>query len=368
MQQYRIEFFELATISRKLRFVYRDFSTDLAIDDDYIAIQTTVVEINATELVRAGQFIRILRDEEDYFFGIVSDAEPGTYTTRVSFRPFLSIFDADILFNVLNQWRDDNITHRTLENTLLYYINSYFIDNDDNYQNYPVSSVTLTSSTVEWNMGIVPDNDDTIYASINLYRELIVRALKEFGVAINVIPEFSQGTFSLKIGTFEEKKHIDADLKNVNIRTFKVNERPTGVNKLIVYNAKDYSMSPITYYVHPDRKWNDRDEDRILPVSYTIRTVTPDETFSDPQVDFAYAALTVAYDELNGLEWDNLIELEVAPNDPIVQPTKLENGQQVAIYHNGTQYVSILTGKSISFESILLVFGSERISYTKKSK
>ena len=327
MQQYRVEFFESfisdTTSTRKLKYVFHDFINDLPIDDDYIAIQTTTIEIKPTDKVKNGHFIRILRDNDDYFFGYVVDAEPGTYTTKISFKPFLAVFDTDILFNVLCQYRSAENPGITLEETLQGYIDAYFASNSDYRQCYPMT-ITIPaagSRTVMWNMGITSDEEGSSYAVVGLYQTLIVRAMKEYGVAIEVTPNFSTGVIALSIGKVSGTFHIDAGLDNVTVKTFKVNDRP----------------------------------------------VTPDGTYEDPDDDFMYAALATAYDELSGLEFDNLIELECAPNDRLISPTTIKNGQKVTIHYKGEAYTSILTGKSVSFEVITLMFGSERITYTKKT-
>lgn len=372
MQQYRVEFFESfisdVTSTRKLKYVFHDFINDLPIDDDYIAIQTTTTEIRATDKVKNGHFIRVLRDDEDYFFGLVTDVQPGEYTTRVSFKPFLAVFDTDILFNTLRQYRSASNPGTTLEETLQFYIEAYFVSNSDYRQVYPMS-VTIPAAanrTAEWNMGIQPETEGGNYATVGLYSTLIVRAMKEYGVAIDVVPNFSTGQIALTIGKVSGTFKIDADLPNITVKTFKVNDRPKGINKLIVYNDLTYS-TPIIFYVHSDRSWDTTNSDRITPVSFAIRTVSPDGTYNDPDEDFMYAAMVAAYDELSGLEFDNLIELECAPNDRLISPTTMKNGQKVTIYYKGDAYTSILTGKSVSFENITLMFGSERIAYTKKT-
>ena len=372
MQQYRVEFFESfisdTTSTRKLKYVFHDFVNDIPIDDDYIAIQTTTIEIKPTDKVKNGHFIRILRDNDDYFFGYVVDAEPGTYTTKISFKPFLAVFDTDILFNVLCQYRSAENPGITLEETLQGYIDAYFATNSDYRQCYPIT-ITIPaagSRTVKWNMGITSDEEGSSYAVVGLYQTLIVRAMKEYGVAIEVTPNFSTGVIALSIGKVSGTFHIDAGLNNVTVKTFKVNDRPNGINKLIVHNSLTYT-NPIIFYVHPDRSWDTIDTDRITPVVYGIRTVTPDGTYEDPDDDFMYAALATAYDELSGLEFDNLIELECAPNDRLISPTTMKNGQKVTVHYKGEAYTSILTGKNVSFEVITLMFGSERITYTKKT-
>lgn len=361
MQLYRLEFFELAEQTRKMRYVHRDFANDLTIDDDYLAIQSTTIEIGATTKVVAGNLIRILRNDEDYFFGLVTNVDPGEYTTRVTFKPFVAIFDTDILFNIGTQYWSAAAPGSSLERTLEFYIKSYFYNNEDTLQNYPLDVSVVSGSVTPWNMYIRTDDDTSVWALVGLYSTLIVRALKEYGVVLTISPDFNSGVISVTIGKVSGLRRIDADLDNVTVKTLKVTDRPDGVNKLVVYNGANYDEDPVIFYVHPDRDWDKSDSDRITPVCYAIKVVTPNdgESFDD-------AAEIAAYEDLNGAQWDNLIELEMAPNDPLIKPASYKIGQTVTVYSKGTAYTSILTGKSVSLEVVTLIFGSERITYTKK--
>lgn len=376
MQQYRIEFFKnhySATASeRRLVYVHHDFINDISIDDDYLSIMTTSVDILPTTKVETGHLVRILRDNKDYFFGIVTEASPGDNFTRVSFKPFVSIFDEEIIFDVLDQYRMGENPGEGLEPTLKKYIDAYYVNNSDHLQNYPLTVTTSASTywTKKWSMNIRGD-EGSRYAVVGLYQDLIVKALKEYGVAIRFTPNFSTGTIAAVISKPSGSISIDADLDNVTIKTFKVTDRPIGVNKITVVNGETFAS--INYYVHPVpnseglRFDTDSAHNRITPVMRVIRTVTPTGEYSDdPTMDFIYTAQAVAYDELSGIQWDNLIELECMPDDTLVSPSSLRIGQEVTVYHDKVGYTSILTGRSITYQTVTLIFGSERISYLKK--
>lgn len=150
----------------------------------------------------------------------------------------------------------------------------------------------------------------------------------------------------------------------------KYNERPNGINKLVVYNSTDFT-SPVTFYVYTDRTWGIGEEsgkERITPVVMDAQIVTPDSSYEDPLDGFAVAALDAAYSTLSGLQWDNLIELETAVNDPLVKPYEMNIGQLVSIWYKGGKYTSMLTGKTYSNNTVTLLFGSERIQYSKRAK
>lgn len=374
MQLYRIEFFKnhysADPEARRLIYVHHDYMPDITIEDDYLAITSTPISISPTTKVSIGNVVRILRDEQDYFFGIVSDVSNGEEDTRVTVKPFISIFDEEVLFNVLDQYYMQQNAGITLEASLKKYIENYYVNNSDAIQDYPMT-VTIPDEayqTKKWSMAISSDSEDTNYAVVGLYSELIVTALKAFGVAVIFRPNFSTGKISVLISKPSMVSHIDADLDNVTVKTFKVNDRAANLNKLTIYDTLTLQMT--NYYVHPDMSWGndptDQSSNRITPVNRAIRSVTISGAYSDdPTTDFLYEAEATAYEELSGLEWNNLIELECLPDDSLVNPQSLRIGQKVYIYYKGTRYVSILTGRTITYEATTLIFGSERISFSK---
>lgn len=362
MRQYNVDIFD-----RGLNFLVNDVVTVNRIDDDYISSKTNSIDIRSTSLVSAGDFIRLQNDTTN-FFGVITDASPGETQTTVAFKSFITIFDESILFNTKNQGTDANVSHPTLEQTIYNYITAAYVSTSDTYQRLPISvSIASGTQTSKWSLGIVPDTENGQYAIIKLYTDLIIEALKRYGVGITVTPSFSTKTIRLVIGKYTESFKIDGNLKNVNVATLKYNDRPAGVNKLIVYNTDNYSEN-ITFYVHPDRSWDIEDQDRISPVLKEVTGVVPDQDYEDPSEGFIAAAVDSAYSVLEGQQWDNLIELEVSPADTNVQPLEMKIGQTVTLYYKEGSYTSILTGKIIEPEIITLLFGSERIEYSKRSK
>lgn len=369
MQQYKIEFFD-----RQLNYVFHDTTADLSIDDDYLSVATNMVEIKSTDAIKAGHFIRISRDDDlVHFFGIVSDVSPGEYITTIRYKPFVSLFDEDILFDTTVQGTGNNKPDSsTLENVIKKYITDYYIANDDTFQNFPmtVSVPAIGSHTRKWSMNLKSDTEGASRTIIGFHSVLITNAMKQYGIAIIAEPNFSLKRIELTISKCSDKFQIDGDLDNIKVKTLKVNDRPDGVNKLTVYNTENYNQF-YSFYVHTNRTWDDNGlSDRIVPVVRDIKDATPDTELAqtDYNAAFAYAALEVAYSELSGLTWDNLIELECMPSDPIVRPLEMKFGQTIILHYSGGTYESILTGISVDREVITLTFGSERIRFTKNRK
>lgn len=372
MLQYSIDFFD-----RALRNIHHDSAGDISIDDDYISFQRNKVVVRYTDVDLKDAYIYIERDDYS-FFGVVTSVEPTKENTiEVSFKNFLAVFDEPVLFDTDWQLQDTEIegvseltNEMSLEETIEELLLKNYVDTDDLLQVLPIS-VTPVTETWSWGFNLISDAEEQHYCVVGLYSTVIVEAMKSYGIAIQVSPNFRTGVINLDIVNQSTLSaiNVDGNLPNVEIKTLKTNDRPNGVNKLTVYNADDFSQS-IDFYVFTDMSWGiDPDEEgkvRIFPVVRDVRTATPDSTMDDPAEAFSLAAVDVAHGVLSGLEWDNLIELEVATDDPLIQPIGLKFGQRISLWYKGTQYVSILTGKKMSTKGTTLTFGSERIQITKR--
>lgn len=359
MRQFDVHFFD-----RSLTYKHRDSVYDPIIDDDYISAVTNNIDISSTSAVKAGYFVHITNDDIN-FFGLVTDVSPGEAKTTVTYKPFITLFDEDFLFYCYDQGTG-SVSHPDLETAIYNYIRRMYVTTSDTAKRLNlevVNNVSEANRTTNWSFYILPDSDTSNYNVANLYSDILVNALKRYGVAVRVEPVFSQKKIVLTIEKRLTLFNIDADLDNVVVKTLKYNDRPTGVNKLIVYNSSDYTQSPIVFYVHPDRSWDLDNERRITPVVTKISCVSPND-----QTSFAEAALDSAYSTLSGAEWDNLIELETVANDPLIHPMTLRPGQVVCVRYKTGSYTSILTGKKIEGDLVTLLFGSERIQYSKRTR
>lgn len=357
MQQYNIDFFD-----RTLTFVYNTVIDPVTIDDDYISSTINVVDIDPTYLVSTGQFIRI-QNEEYSFFGVVTEVSPGDYQTRVSFKSFLTVFDEEVLFDTHLQGTGSPNVRPTLEALLAGYISDMYITNSDTYQRLPIS-VEIDSGitqTQDWSFGFRSDNEELHHTTVYLYSELLVYALNKYGVVVDVNPVFHDKTVHLRVTKRLRPFRISADLASVTVKTLKYNNQTLGTNKLVIYNADNFSQK-IIYYVHNDRTWDDENRDRVVPVIQETRIVSPGSG------SFEEAAVETGYSILSGTAWDNIIELDTYTDDINVAPMELSIGQVVSIYYKEAIYTSILTGRVLDQNKITLMFGSDRIEYTKRSR
>ena len=323
---------------------------------DYLSPMENSVLVAFNENVQKGDYIRIKNNTDSYFGYIsaiaVNEAEQGF--SEIKFKPFISLFDASIVFDTTLQG-----SATTLEQMIADYITSYWISNADSDQNIFGLEVQTISSTSGWGFHITSDQKGLNKAIINFMTSIIKRSLTKYQVGIYAEPDFSNKKIVLSIGVKAQGTfYIEADLPNVIQKSIIVNESTQDMNKLIIYDQADYATNVI-YYKHPDGTYDTTDANRITPVIYGITSVAVAEgdTFADVAQDAADQQFDVD-------SYSNLIEITVQNDDKLVMPDSLTVGQLVSVASNGTAYASILTGVERS-DVTKLTFGTIRLDLTK---
>lgn len=360
MRQFNVDIFD-----RSLSYVCNGQTSISSIDDDYLSPKTNILSIpRVSAEIIAGYFIR-LQSEDIEFFGLITDVSPGEFETTIQFSSFISIFDEVILFWVGFQGLEAGHVN-PLEGVIAYHIEIYYVTTTDTLMRLPLNVYVDPNITEikQWTLGITRTKEDIDFTTLSIYADLIVPALKRYGVSLIVTPDFNRKMIDIKVTRSSKTLNIDGDLDDVTVRTLKYNNRPLGTNKLEVVNNNN-TNTKVTYYVHPDMTFDTSNTNRITPVAFETRMIVPQE---DTTASFQEAALEEAYNIFSGAAWDNLIELEAAPDNQNILPMEMEIGQKVTLWYKDATYSSILTGKIIEDHKIVLLFGSERIEYTKRAK
>ena len=355
--------------NRKLEVVHHDTIDDTEIDDDYLAPENTTIYISRTDAVSRGCFVYIYGNIE--FFGIVDNVRYDNYMTAVEVKPFISLFEHDIIFDTSLQGENGSTS---LEEALAKYISEYWIDSYDPFRNISRIQIVLpdaSARTMNWDFGLESDSEDLSRCIVAFHSEIICRALKEYGVGVKTHFDLNRRILTLDISTWskvESSRLIDANLETVTVSTFEVDQMNKDVNCLEIWNdkARDEEESRLVYCLRKDGSYSYiqrvNEEDRVLPVKLSVRSVNPEGTNT-----FAYLAAVEAKREFANAKWNSLIELKVACNDYLVDPVGLPIGTMVNIDYLGREYQSILTGKKLS-SVVTLVFGMVRADYTKQLK
>lgn len=353
MRAYNVEIF-----SRGFDFICSDTVDSMDYAFDYLHPETNAVTLVTDAAIMQGDYIHMLRGDSEYF-GIVSGVSSGDQsgTVNVEYKPFTSIFDTKILFDTNQQGQG------TLESRLKTIIESYFKNNADSYQNIPGLRVGVTSSTTGWGFNLKSDKEGMHHIICNFLETFVIRSMEKYGVAISVQPNFSDHLIVLTIGKASASPYyIEADLPNVISKNISIKESDFDVNKLIVYNTANYT-STITYYRHNDDTYDTTNSDRVTPV--ILETVAVDV---DESTTFAAAAASQASETFGSIEYNNLIELSVLPDDKLLVPKKMKFGQRVIVKDGDNEYNSIYTGAREEGGLFTMIFGTVRVDLTKLLK
>ena len=352
MQPFNVEIFD-----RAFNLIQHSNVGTLSYKYDYLSTTENSILIEFNENVANGQYIHLMNDVDDYF-GVISAVvvnEQQQGYSEIKYRPFISLFDSQIIFDT-----DTQGSGVSLEQTIANIITSYWISNSDTKQNIPGLTVSTISTTSSWGFHITSEQEGLHYANINFMESVIKRSLTKYRVGLYAVPNYTAKTITLQIGVKSSVNtlNIEADLPSVIKKNVVINENAEDVNKLYVFDQSDMQTS-IIYYKHKDGTYDTTDADRITPVIFEIGSVTytEEETFADAAK--AYADKTFDVDSYN-----NLIEITVKNDDDLVMPNNLTIGQMVNVITNGASYASILTGIERS-DRTKLIYGTIRLELTK---
>lgn len=327
---------------------------DVVYQYDYLSIVDNEVVLPFDANVGIGDYIYLRGGLIDYFgviSGVVVDGVADGYA-KVSYRPFISLFDTEVMFDTSLQG-----SGTTLENALKGIIEAYFKSNADTLQNIDGLTVSTISSTVGWTFSI--ENSDGLSLQIVDLYDLITSALTKYRVGVYATPDIEHQTITVQIGIKNVlTQTIEADLPNVLKKSIIIKESKKTTNKLVVYNKADLTTNYV-YYKHKAGGYSKTNTDRITPVAFDLQSVNVRTGQT-----FLAAADAAAAKYFEGGEYNNLIEITVNNEDDLVMPSGFTIGQVVNIISNGTVYVSMFTGMSRNSET-KLVFGTVRIDLTK---
>lgn len=273
MRPYNVEFFD-----RDFNFIHNDLVSTVDVDDDYLAVSTNSITINQTDLVVKYGFVYISGNHN--FFGVVTDVSDDEYTTTVSFKSVLGLFDQNVIFDTSLQ----NGTTTTLERAISDIITQYWINSGDIFQSLSILKTETLTDTSKWDFGISVDDSDKekgiTKTIVNLYNDILVPALTKYGVAITPVFSITKKQLILQIGASSASQYVEADLPTVKIEEFQINQASSNINKLEIWNNMNYTEK-INYYYHTDNTYSTKNEKRVTPVVLEVLATSPNVPESD---------------------------------------------------------------------------------------
>ena len=327
-------------------------------NEDYLSGDENSITIIPIQGVNKQDYIRISRDDEEYA-GVITEITYGTDKSKnlqtISYKPFMELFDTDILFDVNDQGVG------TLERFICGKIEEMFLTNEDSKQNIRGLSVEATSATSDWYFHITPAQSGGHFNIVNLLDSIIIPSLEKYSVIIKTWLDIQNRALRVYVGRAGSGvRIIETDLPNIITKSLTIKSVSADVNKLVLYDANSDYEDKRVYYLHAsDLGYDTKDMDRITPVNCSMRSLEYDENST-----FEAAAQSEAHNVFGNLAYSNLIELTMLNGDSLVKPEEMEFGQVVRILSDGIEYSSILTGKERG-KNTKLIFGTVRLDLTK---
>lgn len=353
MKPYNVEFFTPA-----FSMVGNTNIDEVTYKEDYLSGDKNTITVLPVSGISKQDYIRISRDSEEYA-GVITEITYGTDKSKnlqtISYKPFMELFDTDILFDINDQGVG------SLEDYICRKITEMFIENEDAKQNIKGLTVEATSQTNDWYFHITPAQAGGHFNIVNLMDSVIIPALSKYSVVVELKLDIQNRALHAYVGRAGTGTVIiEADLPNIIKKSLTIKSVSADVNKLILYDTlSDYENKRV-YYLHAsDLGYDTYDRDRITPVNCEMRAIEHDEGTS-----FESAAMSEARNRFANLSYSNLIELTMLNGDQLVKPDELSFGQVVRILSDKTEYTSILTGKERG-KNTKLIFGTIRLDLTK---
>ena len=354
MRVYSVEVFD-----KNFTYIAHTYVSSIEYVEDYLAPESNSILVENIDVNR-GDYIRIVGGPKEFFGIITGLTSESKGLTTITFKPFMSLFDLDILFDTNTQGGAVS-----LENFLKNTIMNYFHFTTDAEMQIEWLDVVIESTTENWTFNIASDDEESHYSITNLLKTIIIRAFEKYSVVVRVVPNIPDKMITVYIGkNSSSEKTIETDLPNILSKNVIIRTNINSVNKVVVYNSENYT-DRVIYYLHPDDTFDTVDENRLSPVTQEMYATAP--TYDEYGVvrTFAEAAYLEAENAFANSEYNNLIEITMDANDELYSPMSYEIGQVVNVISDGKQYTSIFTGFELS-TTVKLIFGIIRVDLTKQ--
>ena len=266
MRPYNVEIF-----TQDFEMVGNTNVNEVTYKEDYLSSDGNTVTVLALPGVKKQDYICISRgDEEDA--GIVTEIGYGTDKSKklqtIFKKPLMELLNTDVLFDVDLQGQG------SMEQFICDRIQEMFITNEDGMQNIKGLSVSAVTATKDWSLHITPSDKGGHYNIVNLIDSVIIPAMEKYSILVKTKLDIQNREVQIIVGKAASGIiTIESDLPNIIKKSVTIKQVSADVNKLIIYDAEDYSNTRI-YYLHPNLGYDTKDRDRITPVVCEMQTVS----------------------------------------------------------------------------------------------
>lgn len=363
MRPFNVEIFD-----RNFNFIHNYTVEQPGYKFDYLTPVENTVVISFSDAVAIGQYI-ILSNNISRYEGVISSIQViNKDFISVGFYGLNSLFDCPVFVDIDYQQGEAKQGQKSIESIIYSNIKNIFIDghnpdeihwgiyDTDNLQKIPGLTLTKTTDTMIWNVGLSYENSEYNYWGTwkgNL-STLIINSLKGCNVGVITTLDITNHAVNCTIGVLNSTPLIiEADLPQILKKNIVENDTSMMCNKYILIQPTETGDPPHIYYRHPSGLWDRTNADRITPVIFDIGDAMSDITQGD-------TVETRLFNKFGALNYVNLIELTTTQNT-----YNLQMGDIVNIIVGNKTYVSMLTGYEIANDTIKYIFGMLRLDLTK---
>ncbi|MDY5007925.1 hypothetical protein [Candidatus Allofournierella merdipullorum] len=338
--------YKLEIFTDQMKFSDASMVQEQTVDLDYLTFDAFTL-VSTPVRCRKGYFVHVTSGGSLVCDGVVSDVQPGDGTVSISIRPLQAMFDCEVFTTTIQDvatWLGDQIAQQ-------------FVNNVDALQNRPVAVRKKTRDVYP----LTTEDKDTVKLL-----DVMASALTTYGIVCDCRLDMETLVVDVNIYRPEGSRTLEADLSNVLDKSVTLGDSYGAANKMVVRRqVTNEETGEVTYpeekafYLHPDGTVDEKDDDRVTPVFWLMKTIEDAE-------DWEQKALEEAVQELSPQQYDNEIILQYSEKDALARPAEMPIGARASIIVDGTTYQSILTGKTLETGTIKLVFGQVRAELTKR--
>lgn len=344
MNRYRIELFNRADLT----FSGMAECDEPEINIDYLVQSQSTVVCPGEVVANNGDFAQVRINGKLYFQGIVVDANFDGVRTEITLNQMSEILNTEVFADVTL------LKTQTIETWMTNILNALFAGSDVSERLPGFTIVSLSSTN-----GTHTASDNGVY---NVY-DLAVSFFKVYGVILDLSFDYMSRTVQCEMhGVSDMAYKFDLAVSDVLEYEIQSSLSPDAPNKMIIHEDGN-SSNTVTYYWHPTDFSGTVDTDastnRVIPVKTRCETITVNEGET-----FLSAAYSTAVNALYTTRYDDLISVVVRADSLLFGDWQI--GQLFALYANGKEYNTMLTGiHKESMSSISLTFGYVRKRLTQ---
>jgi len=339
-----------------LEFVDGGIVKDFNVDMDYMANNTSTIDITAESTAFKGDVIALMHGAGNA--GVILGEVMAIDNTaqRISFRHLKSIFN-DNMINVFKYSRIAGVAARFEAVATMRSILDYaFVSTTDPRKRLPLD---IRTHGVEH--GAVFKDDSEVLNILDFIDHLFDR----FNIYLHFEIDFTNNRIICTVTKNSTSGLVIKDNIKLSVPEFDNNELPAS-NKVVLYDRNNGNVVARFFLLQNNTvTTNANAPNRIVPPR--TRYVVWDAVEANRQ---GFTMQELAESELQGNIYNHCILLKLAKRQTMIRSFDFMPGDGVAIIYKGREYLSVFTGLKFKMQDsfVTCIFGKARIDFSDRMK